>query len=414
MLKKYNKVLMMAILYVGWSINAEAGSIYATSCSQYDVQAAINLASNGDTVYVPAGNCTWTTQTSGPSVQIVNKEIVLAGAGVDLTVITDGTGSRGGEDPLVISGNNWRVTGFTFNGMQRRAQTEPAVNAAGTGWRVDHCKFDATSTVPSNGRGMYATGIGLIDHNTFRNTYQGIAVFGSGDRSWTEPLTLGSDNAVYIEDNDFNYDYPFDGATDAYSGARLVFRYNNLTNTVLGVHGFDTGGYRATFSYEIYNNTFNKVTSGKVVAINLRGGTGVVFNNSLMGNYWGMNLVNYRTCTDYAGGIGKCTGDDANDGNTTPKEVNFGWPCRDQIGRTTNQMSYPLHEWNNSLNGADCNFGINDFCSSGIMSTAHIVEGRDYFSNISDTLYVAYSYPHPLARISPLTPPKNLKISPST
>lgn len=51
---------------------ARASTIRAASCSQSDVQAAIDAASDGDTVAVPAGNCTWTT-----AVNINGKGIVV-------------------------------------------------------------------------------------------------------------------------------------------------------------------------------------------------------------------------------------------------------------------------------------------------------------------------------------------------
>ncbi len=379
--------------------NSQAAEINAISCAQQDVQIAIDSANNGDTVYVPAGNCTWTTTTAYTSSVVCNKEIAIVGAGYTQTVIVDGTGSLFGEELIKSSGDNWRLSGFTFTGMKRRSATEPALIASGTGWRVDNCKFFPVETSSwDNGRGMYAYGTGVIDNNIFYNTYQGVAVFGGdGDTIWSEALTLGTANAVYIEDNTFDYTtVALDGAFDAYSGAKVVFRYNTVNGTIFGTHGFDTGGYRAAFSYEVYNNTFNKSTTGTSTICNIRGGTGVIFNNTITGNYRSFGVANYRSCTDYSGIIGLCDGTNANDGNTDPTETNHGWPCKDQIGRTTNQTSYPLHEWNNTINGQNANISVNDFCDGGTMGTAHVVAGRDYFNDTEDPLYTPYTYPHPL------------------
>ena len=52
--------------------------VYAASCEQSDVQAAINSASDGDTVVVPAGSCTWSASVSVPN----SRKITLQGAGV--------------------------------------------------------------------------------------------------------------------------------------------------------------------------------------------------------------------------------------------------------------------------------------------------------------------------------------------
>jgi polygalacturonase len=47
------------------SVVGVVGVIHAASCSQEDVQAAIDAANDGDTVSVPAGTCTWTTPLDG-------------------------------------------------------------------------------------------------------------------------------------------------------------------------------------------------------------------------------------------------------------------------------------------------------------------------------------------------------------
>jgi hypothetical protein len=58
---------------------APAGNvIQAASCSQTDVQAAVDAASDGDFVLVPAGSCTWTTPlASTPAVEIAGKGITM-------------------------------------------------------------------------------------------------------------------------------------------------------------------------------------------------------------------------------------------------------------------------------------------------------------------------------------------------
>src|SRR5262252_8239902 len=49
----------VAIAMLTWSAG-EAATIGALSCSTADVQAAVNTASNGDTVLIPSGTCSWT------------------------------------------------------------------------------------------------------------------------------------------------------------------------------------------------------------------------------------------------------------------------------------------------------------------------------------------------------------------
>jgi hypothetical protein len=72
------------LVFLFLAASAGAATIPATSCSDAHVQSAINTAAAGDTVTVPAGNCTWTT-----TVTITSKRLVLQGAGINVTTITD-------------------------------------------------------------------------------------------------------------------------------------------------------------------------------------------------------------------------------------------------------------------------------------------------------------------------------------
>src|SRR5262245_7791446 len=89
-------------------LGADAATRNAASCSSADVQSAINAAVAGDTVAVPAGNCTWTTK-----VTISNKALTLNGAGIGATNITDGIGGALDVDGA-SSANFVTVGGFTF------------------------------------------------------------------------------------------------------------------------------------------------------------------------------------------------------------------------------------------------------------------------------------------------------------
>src|SRR5271166_329182 len=92
---------------------ARAATINAASCSQTDVQNAINSANSGDTVNIPAGNCTWS------SAMTLSKFVKLHGAGGggfvgrSVTSQTIGTGSM---TFTTTSGLNFQ-TGETITAM---------------------------------------------------------------------------------------------------------------------------------------------------------------------------------------------------------------------------------------------------------------------------------------------------------
>src|SRR5581483_1256183 len=78
------------------------------TCSQTDVQAAIDAAASGDTILVPAGSCTWSNVTIPGS-----KGLTLQGG-------SGGTTTIAGSEALSVTTHattTTRVTGFTFTGV---------------------------------------------------------------------------------------------------------------------------------------------------------------------------------------------------------------------------------------------------------------------------------------------------------
>ncbi|MHC4313579.1 MAG: polysaccharide lyase domain-containing protein [Planctomycetota bacterium] len=282
--------------------DAEAREIAAAGCSQQEVQKAIDAAEDGDTVLVPPGSATWTTsQENRPAVVISRKgsekRITLKGAGIGKTIITDATGPqcfqvviKTSETGIYSGVNNkaFRITGFTFKG---RGDNALLSTTGYTNWRIDHCRFE------NSGRSLWVSGIGLIDHCVFDKKDNGQSVFVShmdfvgkdhGDGSWSSPLSLGTEKAVYIEDCTFKYDAQKpNAALDGCFGARVVFRHNTLINAHIAVHGTESSGRgRSIRSYEIYDNSFTlQPPREHFTAIFLRGGTGAIFDNKLTGGY---------------------------------------------------------------------------------------------------------------------------------
>ena len=407
-MKTWTKAAMAVLLCAGGLMAAARAAqeaqpaqrtIQAASGAQQDVQAAVDAARDGDTVLVPEGTVTWTTLTARtPAVRIADKAVTLRGAGIDGTVVVDGTGQLSGEEPLSVRSTAERpvrVSGFTFKDMPRRNSAEPAVGISGTHWRIDHCKFDATET---KGRGIWGGTQGLIDNCVFVNCTQGVAVMGDGDASWDRPLGLGTAAAVYIEDCLFEYTEWGDGAIDAYNGARYVLRHNRLVGISMGHHGLDSGGYRSTFSFEIYNNQMDgRHMPSQGRAIHFRGGTGVVFGNTLVNYKSGIGLSSYRSFDRFnnkGGKWGLCDGTNPLDGNEDPS----GYPCRDQIGRSAHQTLEPLYVWANVFDGGAMPIGVSDG------GKGHVKEGRDYFPGTPRPGYTPYPYPHPARTEPPAAP----------
>lgn len=436
-------------------LNGQAAVINAASPALVDVQKAIASAASGDTVAVPAGTASWTSMLT-----LSGKVLTLQGAGIDLTTVTDVSSGQHLIDVVCTAATQVRITGFTF--VKSAAHTEGMLFIEGTkpggndevGFRIDHNKLLFPSV---GGRGIEPSGIfGLIDHNQIvvkgGGSQQTVSVVGSsialdgGFTPWTHPLTLGTNHAVYIEDNVFDYtaNDQAEDAIDAVSGARLVVRYNTFLSISQGFHGTDSGNIRSPHSFEVYNNTYTNNSKTKIRYLTVRGGTGVVFNNTYggtIGSWNGITLQYYRAYSAMSnwqqstGAVWQLgASDPATNGsrtcslnggfgfNSIDKETlgkwgsSFqrgfdgtgpnGYPGRDQPGISTGQVSEPIYTWNNGpeVPGTWAGGAPAD---EALLKT-FIQQGRDYILGQRPN-YKPFTYPYPWG-----TPPPPVVVPPST
>ncbi len=398
--------------------NLAAANVTAGSCSLSDIQSAINLAADGDTVMIPAGTCSWTSQ-----LVIDGKAIVVRGAGIDQTIIVDSipkTGSN--QSPLVVNtvgGKRFRLTGLTLRGgdTERGWSGSLIINGTGTDWRIDHVRFEL---LKSSSVRIYGHTYGVIDHCFFnQDGTQAIVIWHDGwggkhygDGSWADSLHLGTNKAVYIEDCTFNNTWAA-GSIDSFAGGRFVFRHNTVTNDFIATHGLDSGQrLRGVRSFEIYDNSFTH-ESLWFTGVFLRGGTGVIFGNTFRNYTVAVTVSNFRTKDAYSP-WGKCDGTSPYDGNQEG-----GYPCLDQVGRSTGTLVSgdntptpqawteealePLYQWNNTVDGRQASVNSDN--------PNHIQSGRDFYNNVARPNYSPYAYPHPLvsAEQPAPSPPANLR-----
>lgn len=416
--------------------NARAATRNSATCSQPDVQSQVNAAIDGDTILIPPGSCTWTT-----AIKWSNKNITLQGAGIGSTVITFNA------DPgIAVTADtkaSFRITGMTINIVGVTAGSIHLRNNTSTvrsGWRIDHVIFNATNGSQANAsHPIMVIGLlwGLVDNCTFNdNGYgqQSVSHYAYvngvetsdnvGRISWENvAVGLGTDSAVYVEDCTFNHSTTqMSAVNDTQYGGRMVIRYNTIYNSMVMTHSA-WGSVRGGLKFEVYNNTFTS-TSGYYRPALIRSGTGVIFNNTISGNYQvqKFSIDNERSCLAMPT---LCNGSDPTyDKNTSGEQ---GWPCEDQIGRSggawKNQPSDPWYAWNNGTYALAPNGG----CSSPqVKATPHSNGEVDYVNNGSTPKpgYTAYTYPHPLRQGggtsltaaqnqgggTPLTAPQKLRI----
>ena len=286
-------------------------------CQQMSVMAAIDQAADGDTITIPAGQCTIANGTAWRASASVSKRLKIQGAGIDTTTIQDNRDQAAVDFPRFEAKQilTWNVpstglstmSGITWQGYggSRSSPFGPQLGMlsfTGDGshklFRLHHMKFVPRGTANA-AAGFITSGLfGVVDHitcdllvgqapchYTYLDSYQGIGA--SGDNSWATASTMGTDQAMYFEDNQYLAVASafFQFAADSLGGARVVYRHNTVRNTDIASHGTDSDGRlrRGVRHSEIYNNQFyiDAGNTGLTFATGLRGGTGVLFENTI-------------------------------------------------------------------------------------------------------------------------------------
>ena len=265
-------------------------TVNADSCNVSDVQRATNHANAGDTVVIPAGTCTWTSTLT------VSTAVTLIGTTRGATVIVDNVDrSRCRDHPAIflnITANlPWRLANFTIQGSAAdpgNCSENVKVVTNSHAFRLDHITFNNMQTT---GIKLDGDAWGLIDHCMFNGDHKrGVLIHHTtwgkvgawGDSSWAQPDTLGTNQAVFVEDSSFNITHALGvGSVACEHGGRCVVRYNNPL-PYIGTHGTDsTARVRSIRHIEVYNNTFNDNGAAVTQGMQLRGGTALFFNNTI-------------------------------------------------------------------------------------------------------------------------------------
>lgn len=401
-MSKFVMKLVLCIFVILWSFTSAAYAACtgasptwtASDNTPTEIQACISAASSGDVIYVPAGTG---SVNFGSSTVTINKSVKVVGPGRDaLTVTWTGTVAFTSSSDT----NDWRISGFTFS----TATNQTAIDVVGgTGWRVDSCRYDnnisASSGVFVRTNILYTSSSikGVIDSNIINHgkvlTNNGSVGLLIGGYLWRDPLGLGGEDAVYVEDNTFTFTTATSSGNcmDSNRGAKYVFRYNTVTQTGTMSHSLQAAAERGTRKQEIYGNRFNSLANTTFAGAYQRGGTGVIFYNDFTSEVpynASVLLDNVRSVdpdtSDNTTGAGACDGDHIWDGN----EDSSGYPCRDQIGRSSDSSLWtdgsspsptqelsPMYLWAEYAGGV----AQKAYVATEGLNSSHIKHNRDYY-----------------------------------
>ena len=335
------KALLLPLMLCVFACGNVAAKIIATDGSQLQLRTALALAVKGDTVlikgshtygtggvsiYIPAG-----VTLDGQGTAVVNMALSSpSGYGNALFTLNEGSVVRrltlNGPNatnciPFRSSAKDWRVSGITYNQYAGRSSYFMQVNSSLRG---------------------------LIDSNVINGAHgQSEMIFSRGPAdAWDVAQTMGTANNIFIENNVFN---GVGYINDANSNSRVVVRFNKVNGAFkTDSHGvWSNSPGRGVRHSEIYNNTW--AAGGNFASIEVRGGTGRIFNNTSSASV-GAGTTNF-VITEY--------GVFNNNGAFSNYQTPYDWPIRDQIGRGryavagnwTTATSEPMYIWDNRKGG---------------------------------------------------------------
>ena len=308
-------IFLLTMLFIKANF-AQAAMIAAAGCNLAEVQAAIASATAGDTVMVPAGSCTWSSQL------LITKGVSLIGAGIGVTNITFAGNLPAYTRSFKYAPSNpaaddpFRLSGFTFDlgalEDQGIAITNSMEEHALTRIRIDHNEFNNPGDIVFTINGP---AYGVVDNNIFNgDSERGTHIDNYAQDTCTDwlyyPMQHGTAENLYYEDNVFNGQYGT--LTSCGHGGKYVYRYNTINTNkpsgsitpIFDMHGNQTTVPSGSKGGEIYGNRINNqygITG--TTFLGLRGGQMLAFYNKLM-NF--SNAGAYAR-EEYDNGVGGCS-----------------------------------------------------------------------------------------------------------
>jgi len=327
---------------------------WASSCSKADIESAISIvkSAGGGTVHIPEGSA----EHTGENIKVSGK-VSLIGQGKTKTIISRNSGPFFNYDTRFYggAGESPRVSGMLLQNLSS-AETKSYTSIYLRGvnnFRIDNCHIKGYFTDGIHIQGSY----GVVDHCDIEMMWGSaydIRITGYDDE-WVEDIDtlLGSQYAVFIEDCTLSGG----GHQIATSGGATHYVLRHCTLNLAGssavdAHGPGWGPDFGSRCVEIYDNVINRPSG---VNIGIRGGGGVIYNNTLNGK---ISLVlESGSSGDYP----------------VPMQVHDLWIWNNDV------QIIEVTSWGGT---------------GGLVPSDYIKENRDYW--LTQKSYAPYTYPHPL------------------
>ena len=401
--------LAQILLGQSFGFTKVSDAVYRSDGSQSDTQAAINAISPGGTVEIPNGTFTWSGNLKA------NKAIQLKGQNKDGTTISCKNYGLDVVSVIEPPTGNLEISDLDFDYSKKKDTYNFCLRVAapsprGNGWVLLHdCKF-ATNYAYAVEWGLNG---GVVWNCIFDGSrcegLTGISFVGHGnDATWQTSSTLGTLDAdghgnTYIEDNTWTPG-PSIATSNFDDNSRVVFRHNLIDNGYMASHGQETSPKGAR-QWEVYDNTFKCFSDNRVNLngyFSIRGGTGVITDNSFELIPWGKNSINLCVYSTRARGQIPCQTQ-----YPAPRQIGQSW-------KGSGGYSYPgypqdgdgyftdgIYIWNNTGEATKTSNFVTpnqyepDECGNGELISKYVKKDRDYFLSAKSG-YQKYTYPHPM------------------
>ena len=366
--------------------------IVAASASLADVQAAVNIAVDGDTVLIPNGSAAWAGGITTSKKLIFRAQNYTPTPGGTMTRSVTITHNAGGSALIAMTtGNNHHVgvVGLRFNDG---SGTGNFVRFGGSGSKVPligDCAFEFEARNGNNPGGamIAAESLGGVMWNTYllglgnvQTALGGLGMFVSSPRSWQSastmgPLDVNGNINLYIENCTMLNLSTF---IDVDQGGRAVVRNSVIDGSFFLTHGFTSGMYNGGRHVEIYDNTLRVTTTLRNMAGRyfwLRAGTVVMTGN----NVANATDLSYGNVTALV--IGDNTAPSGTDGPMQP-----GWGHNGAA-----DVRDPIYMWSNTgARGSSVGFENSAGNWQAVTSSQELVVDQGAKPNWS-----RFTYPHP-------------------
>ena len=266
---KFQTLFRSAIVIWIWNGFSALGTVYQSDGSAASVQGLHDQALNGDTITLPSGTFTWTTQvhlTKAVTLKGKTRTDPVNGTAVQNTIVKDNISNRNNHIIYIDAANGGhggqRITGIAFVGQATGTMYNGAITVDGgtKPIRIDHCYFHGLHCDPTIG--IFVQNWAVLDHNVKDDNVFGNGGFchfwpgahtDLGDSLFEVSAGYGGPKWLFIEDNYMN------GGTDIHAGGKICARHNIITNNnSFGSHGTarTLPNARGGRAYEVYNNEF--------------------------------------------------------------------------------------------------------------------------------------------------------------